>query len=117
LHIRAAPISDLAAAKLARLQAARPTSKVSVLPAGIEERWRAAVAILETVLMDHDAARSRTALHNLIGDIQVVATPEEICFESKKGALEGAFVRAAGSQQISVVAGARLNLGHSCESR
>jgi hypothetical protein len=45
-------------------------------------------------------------LHNLIGDIQVVATPEEIRFETKKGAVEGAFVRAAGLQQISVVAGA-----------
>ena len=34
-----------------------------------------------------------------------VATAEEIRFETKKGALEGAFVRAAGSQQ-SMVAGA-----------
>jgi len=40
-------------------------------------------------------------------DIQVVATDKEIRFETKKGALEGAFGRAAGSQQLSVVAGAR----------
>ena len=47
-------------------------------------------------------------LRNLIGDIQNVTTPEEIRFETKKGALEGAFVRAAGSQQVSMVAGARF---------
>ena len=58
------------------------------------------------VLATHDVARARTALRDLIGEIQVVATPEEIRFETKKGALEGALVRAAGGQQISLVAGA-----------
>ena len=76
------------------------------MAAGIEDRWRAAVANLETVLMAHDPTRSRTVLRSLIGDVQVVTTPEEIRFETKKGALEGAFFRAAGSQQLSVVAGA-----------
>ena len=74
--------------------------------AGIEARWRAAVANLETMLTAHDTARRRMVLRNLIGDIQNVTTPDEIPFETKKGALESAFVRAAGSQQISVVAGA-----------
>ena len=80
-----------------------------MLPSGIEALWRADVANLETVLTAHDPARSRMVLRNLIGDIQVVTTPEKIRFETKKGALEGAFVRAAGSQQVSMVAGARYN--------
>jgi hypothetical protein len=41
-----------------------------------------------------------------LGEIRVVTTPEEIRFETNEGALEGAFVRAAGSQQFSMVAGA-----------
>jgi hypothetical protein len=69
---------------------------------------RKAVGDLETVLATHDVARARTALRDLIGEIQVVTTPQEIRFETKKGAVEGAFVRAASSQQISVVAGARF---------
>jgi hypothetical protein len=85
------------------------------MPAGIEVRWRGAVANLEIVLMAHDPAQSRTLLHNLIGNIQVVTTAEEIRFETKKGAMEGAFVRAAGGQQISLVAGARYRSIHSCE--
>jgi site-specific DNA recombinase len=95
-----------AEAELARIQAVKPAPKVSALPTGIEDRWRAKVANLETVLMAHDPARSRTVLHSLIGDVQVITTAQEIRFETKKGAVEGAFVRAAGSQQISVVAGA-----------
>jgi len=43
---------------------------------------------------------------NVIEEIRVVTTPEEIHFETQKGALEGAFLRAAGSQQTFVVAGA-----------
>ena len=97
-----------AEAELARLQvqAAKPAPKVATLPSGIEGAWRQAVANLETVLATHDVARARTVLLDLIGEIQVVATPEEIRFETKKGALEGALVRAAGGQQIRVVAGA-----------
>jgi hypothetical protein len=33
---------------------------------------------------------------DLIGEIRVVTTPEEIRFETQKGAVEGAFLRAAG---------------------
>jgi hypothetical protein len=72
----------------------------------VESAWRKAVARLETVLSTHDVARARTTLRDLIGEIQVKATAEEIRFETKEGALEGAFVRAAGSQQINLVAGA-----------
>ena len=76
------------------------------MPAGIDDAWRKAVTGLESVLAAYDITRSRTALRDLIGEVQVIATPEEIRFETKKGAVEGAFVRAAGGQQISVVAGA-----------
>ena len=48
-----------AEAELARLHAMKPAAKVTAMPAGIEDRWRAAVANLETVLMTHDPARSR----------------------------------------------------------
>ena len=34
--------------------------------------------------MAHDPARSQTVLHNLIGDVQVVTTPEKIRWETKK---------------------------------
>jgi len=97
-----------AEAELERLLTAMPAPKVSALPAGIEATWRKAVANLETVLTSHDPSRGRAALMDLIGEIRVVTTPEEIRFETKKGAVEGAFVRAAGSQQIRVVAGARI---------
>ena len=76
------------------------------MPAGIDDAWRKTVTGLESVLTAHDIARSRTALRDLIGEVQVIATPEEIRFETKKGAVEGAFVRAVRGQQISVVAGA-----------
>ena len=76
------------------------------MPAGIDDAWRKAVTGLESVLTSHDIARSRIALRDLIGEVQVIATPEEIRFETKKGAVVGAFVRAAGGQQLIVVAGA-----------
>lgn len=99
-----------AEAELTRLEAVKPAPKVTELPAGIEDAWRAAVANLEVVVATHDVARARTVLRDLIGEIQVNATPEEIRFETKKGALEGALVRAAGSQQLSVVAGAGFRI-------
>ena len=95
-----------AEAELERILTAEPTPKVSTLPAGIEGAWRKAVANLETVLTTHDPSRGRAALMDLIGEIRVVSTPEEIRFETQKGALEGAFFRATGSQQTFVVAGA-----------
>ena len=58
------------------------------------------------VLTDRDNARARTVLRDLMGEIQVVTTPTEIRFETKKGAVEGAFLRAAGGQQTNLVAGA-----------
>jgi len=82
------------------------SNRVSTLPSGIEGDWRKAVANLETVLTTHDASRGRGTLMDQLGEMRVVAKPEEIRFETKKDAVEGAFVRAAGSQQIYVVAGA-----------
>jgi hypothetical protein len=82
------------------------SNRVSTLPAGIEGDGRNAVANLETVLTTHDASRGRATLMDQLGEIRVVTTPEEIRFETNEGALEGAFVRAAGSQQLSMVAGA-----------
>jgi len=49
-------------------------------------------------------------LREIIGEIQVVTTPSEIRLETQKGAVEGAFLRAAGSQQINLVAGAGFEL-------
>jgi len=86
------------------------------MPAGIDDAWRKAVTGLESVLAAYDITRSRTALRDLIGEVQVIATPEEIRFETKKGAVEGAFVRAVGGQQMSAVAGARFNLYHAYAS-
>ena len=95
-------------AELARVEveANTPAPKVADLPLRLEARWRAMVSNLESVLKPPDIPRARTALRDLIGEIRVVATPEEIRFETKKGAIEGAFLRAAGGQQINLVAGA-----------
>jgi hypothetical protein len=45
-------------------------------------------------------------LRDVIGDFQVNVTAMEVRFATKKGALEGAFVLAADSQQENLVAGA-----------
>jgi hypothetical protein len=67
---------------------------------GGASRWRRVAIIRNGVLAIDRVTRG------LIGEVQVVTTPEEIRFETKKGALEGAFIRAAEGQQISMVAGA-----------
>ena len=54
----------------------------------------------------------RTDWRVVLAEIQVVTTPQGDRVETQKGAIEGAFLRAASGQQTFVVAGARLNLDH-----
>ena len=75
---------------------------------------RKEVTTLGSALATYYAARSRTALRDLIGEFMFVSTADEVRIERKKDTLEGAFVRAAGGQQISVVAGARFVLFLQC---
>ena len=51
---------------------------------------------------------SRTDWRDVLGEIQIVTTPPEVHLETQKGAIEDAFLRAAGGQQTFVVAGAQF---------
>jgi hypothetical protein len=83
-----------------------PADATTLIPR-FADLWREKVSKLEVTLAAGDIARARTELvHALGGEIQVVTTAKEIRLETKKGALEGAFLRAAGGQQINLVAGA-----------
>ena len=61
----------------------------------LADRWRTAVLNLESTLGSGDVARARSVLHDILGDVVVVADAEEIRLETKKGAIEGAFLRTA----------------------
>ena len=48
------------------------------MPAGIDDAWRKAVTGLESVLAAHDITRSRTALRDLIAEVQVIADRKSV---------------------------------------
>jgi hypothetical protein len=49
--------------------------------------------------------RARAEIRKLVGDFQVIATPDEIRLETREGAVEAALLRAAGERQAFMVAG------------
>ena len=52
-----------------------------------------------------EVPKARPALRVNVGDVSVMTTKEEIRLETQKGAIEGAFLHAGGTQQINLVAG------------
>lgn len=98
-----------AEAELERLRAAaKPVglSKVERLIPQVADRFLAFVDGLSANVPPEDVDRVRAELRGLHGPITVVATPEEIRFETQKGRVEAAFLRAAGGTANNVVAGA-----------
>jgi len=95
-------------AELARLresQKAPPASNIEPIVPRLEEQYQTKVKGLEATLASGDVAKARTELLDVIGEIDVVTTPEEVRFISRKGAAEFALARVAGLQQINLAAG------------
>ncbi len=72
----------------------------------IFDQYRELVGDLAESLASVNIDRARAEIRKLVGDIQVIATPDEIRLESREGAVEAALLRAAGERQVSIVAGA-----------
>ena len=87
---------------------------MTVMQPELKGRWREMVANLETVLEARDVPHVRTALRDVLGEIQVIAAPQQIRFETRKGAIEGDFLRAAGGQHANFAAGARFAMFLHC---
>jgi site-specific DNA recombinase len=83
-----------------------PLSTIEAIVPRLEEHYVAKVKGLEATLASGDIAKARTELLDVIGEIDVMATAEEVKFMSRKGAAEYAIARVAGLQQINLVAGA-----------
>jgi hypothetical protein len=77
---------------------------VEVIIPLLEDHYQAKVENLQATLASGDIAR--TELLDVIGEIDVVTTPEEVRFMSRKGAAEYVLTPVAGLQQINLVAGA-----------
>jgi hypothetical protein len=103
-------------AELSRVltEASAPAPQISEPRPRLENRWRSLVSGPESALTAAEVPKARTALRGIVGDVQVVTTPEEIRLETQKGTIEGAFLRAAGTQQINLVAGARFAMFRHC---
>jgi site-specific DNA recombinase len=96
-------------AELARLrenQKAATASNIEPIVPLVADHYRAKIEGLEATLASGDVAKVRTELLGVIGEIDIVATPEEVRFISRRGAAEFALARVAGLQQINLVAGA-----------
>ncbi|MCC6197228.1 MAG: recombinase family protein, partial [Burkholderiales bacterium] len=96
-------------AELDRLRqpaAETPAAVVAALTPGLTDRIVRLVSALPTTIRAVSTDRGRAEISDLIGRLDVVADAREVRFLTKKGALERAFVRLAGGQHTSVVAGA-----------
>jgi site-specific DNA recombinase len=95
-------------AELARLLKSQqaPASNIEAIVPGLEDHYRVKVEGLEATLASGDIAKARTELLDVIGEIDVVTTAEQVRFMSRKGAAEFTLARVAGLEQINMVAGA-----------
>jgi site-specific DNA recombinase len=96
-----------AEAELARLAsaAARPAANLVNLPTRLKARYRQLAGELET-FMERDPHRARAALREITGEIPVVPDEAGKCLVAQIGLNEKALLRATGSSQNFVVAGA-----------
>ena len=70
------------------------------------DQYREMVDDLANTLTSVNVNRARAEIRKLVGEIQVQKTPDQIRLMSREGALEAALLRAAGQNQVILVAGA-----------
>jgi hypothetical protein len=78
------------------------------------DEYRALVDDLATSLQSVNIDRARAEIRELIGEIQLNATADEIRLEAKQGVVDAALLRAAGQRQVLMVAGACFALSRPC---
>jgi site-specific DNA recombinase len=83
----------------------RSSAVIEALTPRLTDRLVRLAESLPAMLKGVDRERSREELRSLIGVLEVEADEHEVRFLTKKGALEGAFLRLAGNQHTSLVAG------------
>ena len=97
--------------ELAGLKAASSRSRSGpvekIMPRRVDE-YRELVDDLATSLSSVNVNRAQAEMRKLVRDIQVEATPDEIKLLSREGSFETALLRAAGQNQVMMVAGARF---------
>jgi site-specific DNA recombinase len=97
-----------AEAELARLEVRQTDTSsetVAKLTPRLADHLRQAAEDMPALLRGANPDRGRAVISSLVGDITVRSTEDEVMFETKKGAVEGALLRLAGGKHTSVVAG------------